>query len=444
LFTWTADQICVWEGPVEAAARDDSPAPRNPAIGILLPFGAGAIVSRHADGNLRLWEVRSGACRQTIAAHEGFVWGMERFGDRLVSWGEDRTIAVWDEHGTRIGLFRGHREVPREVRVLPESRLASWSAKDEELRLWTARGDLVASAHADYASIYPLQSWVDERGRVYFPCEGGCRFAALDPVTGLRVDFAGHADVVSCLRFFAGGLVVSCAKDGTLRSWDAETGACRIVFRGHEDEVEDLIRLGDGTFLTWSADGTLRRWQPDTGVCLAVLRGCSPRISHCLPLPSGLVLAWGYSAADPPRLWDPAGRTCAGVLEGHTDDIWGVVVIGDGRALSWSRDRDFRLWDVRPGSSGDRCVERVAIREAWRTHPEWLVAEGSGVASSPGWIAFGLAGRIGLVDGRDGTIRRHAFWHTDGTPKIHHVDGDGNIVAEAEGVSPLFLRPRWD
>jgi len=48
------------------------------------------------------------------------------------------------------------------------------------------------------------------------------------------------------------------------------------------------------------------------------------------------------------RLWDVKTGECLRVLEGHTDDVYGVSFSPDGRrAFSGSVDNTARIWDLR-------------------------------------------------------------------------------------------------
>ena len=51
-----------------------------------------------------------------------------------------------------------------------------------------------------------------------------------------------------------------------------------------------------------------------------------------------------------PRLPHAQKNPCLAVLEGHTADVNGALVLSDGRLLSWSGDETLRLWDRHSGA----------------------------------------------------------------------------------------------
>jgi len=56
------------------------------------------------------------------------------------------------------------------------------------------------------------------------------------------------------------------------------------------------------------------------------------------------------------------------VFEGHTDRVSGALELANGRLLSWSRDKTFRLWNGHSGA----CLAAVAEDQVAKLHPEWL------------------------------------------------------------------------
>jgi hypothetical protein len=117
--------LCGHSGPVNAlavpaAARD----------------GARA-VSGAADGDVRVWNVDTGACMRTLSGHKGSVTGVGVLpGGLLVSASMDRTVRVWDaDVGSCERVLTGHRHWINALLVLPEGRVVTASS-DRTLRFW--------------------------------------------------------------------------------------------------------------------------------------------------------------------------------------------------------------------------------------------------------------------------------------------------------------------
>jgi WD40 repeat protein len=80
----------------------------------------------------------------------------------------------------------------------------------------------------------------------------------------------------------------------------------------------------------------------------AVLEGHTDWVAGVLVLADGRLLSW--SGDKTLRIWDSASGACLVVLEGHTGWVKGAQVLADGRLLSWSSDKTLRFWNDRSGA----------------------------------------------------------------------------------------------
>ena len=77
---------------------------------------------------------------------------------------------------------------------------------------------------------------------------------------------------------------------------------------------------------------------------LATLEGHTDEVYGVLSLPDGRLLSWSTDRTL--RLWDVGSGAPLATLEGHTDSVEGALTLPDGRLLSWSfGDNTLRLWD---------------------------------------------------------------------------------------------------
>jgi WD40 repeat protein/DNA-binding SARP family transcriptional activator len=84
--------------------------------------------------------------------------------------------------------------------------------------------------------------------------------------------FRAHRGDVNTLAYAPDGRIVTGGTDRTVRIWDPRGGP-PLVLRGHEDEITTAVVSGDGTrVLTSSQDGSLRLWDAYSGAQLAVLQ----------------------------------------------------------------------------------------------------------------------------------------------------------------------------
>ena len=134
----------------------------------------------------------------------------------------------------------------------------------------------------------------------------------------------------------------------------------------------------------------------------------------------------------------------AGVLEGHTGSVLGVLALDDGRFLSWSRDWTLRLWDSEGHPLGTpmeghilRITDALALEDGrflscgaddtlrlWAGEGELLGAPMKGHIGS-------VNGALALEDGRflswsrDGTLR---LWDSEGHPLGAPMEGHADWV----------------
>lgn len=57
------------------------------------------LFSTSSSGLLKLWEVKTGVCLETLSGHDKHVWGVYVIGDgdRIVTAGVDSRIVVWKD-----------------------------------------------------------------------------------------------------------------------------------------------------------------------------------------------------------------------------------------------------------------------------------------------------------------------------------------------------------
>jgi WD40 repeat protein/serine/threonine protein kinase len=437
-------------------------------------------LSGSADHTVRLWEVATGRCVKTLEEHTHKVTSvcLSADGRWALSGSGDDSLRLWEmATGRCVTMFKGHDKGVSSVSLSADGRWALSGSGNDSLRLWaSATGRCVTMLEGHTRSVYSVCLSVDGRWALSESrAESRDTTVRLwDVATGQCVrSFQGHTKSVTSVSLSRDGRwAMSGSEDKTVRLWEVSTGRCVRTFEGHAWYVTSVCLSADGRWaLSGSADGTGRLW--DLGV---------PEERHRLMVPSPLVLsriqgvagtaetasAFHKLLSDARRavhdgrypkavsflrkarslpgrerspevldMWCEVGRRClrpglagawaVATFEGHSGEVGSVCLSADGRwALSGSKDRTLRLWEVATG----RCVRRfeghtkqvesvcLSADGRWalsgsadHTVRLWEVATGrcvrtfEGHTNSVDSVSLSADGRLALSGSSDNTLR---------------------------------------
>lgn len=151
-----------------------------------------------------------------------------------------------------------------------------------------------------------------------------------------------------------GGLLASCAEDGTARLWDVASGAELHSWRGRSAFVVSVALHPDATQLASVTEN--RALHLFDLITYAELWSVDLPATRVAFHPEGERLVVGGNDGRIRLLRRTDGAIVA-VLEGHESYVSGLVFLGDGRLLSAASD-GVRLWDL-PGADS-RLLSRAA------------------------------------------------------------------------------------
>ncbi|EQK97676.1 WD domain and F-box domain containing protein [Ophiocordyceps sinensis CO18] len=197
-----------------------------------------------------------GDSQRILQGHVMGVWAMVPWGDTMVSGGCDRDVRVWDlKTGACLHTLRGHTSTVRCLKMADENTAISGS-RDTTLRIWDIRTGLcrnVLVGHQSSVRCLEIKGDIvvsgsyDTFARVWSVSEGRC-----------LQTLQGHFSQIYAVAF-DGKRVVTGSLDTNVRVWDPTTGECLAILQGHTSLVGQLQMRGD-TLVTGGSDGSVRVW----------------------------------------------------------------------------------------------------------------------------------------------------------------------------------------
>ena len=257
-----------------------------------------------------------------------------------------------------INTLIGHDQAVLSVAFSPDSATIASGSSDHTAILWDPRtGDLRHSLpHTFYNNSR------DQVKDVAFGPEGTILASIIEGSvvhlwnveTGtLRNRFFADTSGSVSIAFSPDGTTVATGdghRDNRVRLWDVATGEARYILKGHTDAVYDLAFSPDGTILASGAwDGTIRLWEAATGAPLNRLQhGPGSRIHSVAFSPDGTILA-GAQDSDV-HFWDVSTGTRRNTIDAD-GVIQSVAFSPDGTTLAGGGNGPkVRLWDVASGT----------------------------------------------------------------------------------------------
>jgi WD40 repeat protein/serine/threonine protein kinase len=344
----------------------------------------------------------------------------ERGATRLLTWGDDTAVHVWDtDDGREIAaLGSGVDRAFRSAALSPDGRLLASGEGDERIRVWDLATGRIAreltSMPAGLVKRIAILSFSPD-GTILADGWGEGTIEMWDLATGeLLMRSRQHVFNITSLKFSPDGRrLLSGSQDKSIMLWDVPARRRLSTFVGHAQSLT-MVRFapGGGQALSSSMDGTIKSWDLGADRRMRRLSGHEATIFAVAFSPDGRLLA--STAGDEPRrirLWDTRTGECRSSVEGHADIASGAAFSADGRTLATAGyDAWIKLWDVPAGGPGPAINCRASLPSGQR-----LVF----------CISISPDGRWLVSGGADGTVK---VWEVDTLRCAHTLTGHADRV----------------
>lgn len=197
-------------------------------------------------------------------------------GQFILTWGNDRTVRLWDASSTRDAQRFVHKTGVKGASFSSEraSYVLSWSGgetgsstqtpltkkdKSAEVSVWNFGNSDAIAVFQHEAAVNG--AWMNRAQTQVLTCSDDATAAIWDLKTGKKLQSFRHSDAVLGARFLRGdSLVLTWSRDKTAALWDPSRKLPLAVIQ-HNDWVDGaLTNINQTRMLTWSRDKSARWW----------------------------------------------------------------------------------------------------------------------------------------------------------------------------------------
>lgn len=376
------------------------------------------LVSASFDGTVKIWPVEPAPPYRTLEGHDQPIWALaySRDSRQLATGSFDGTAKLWDSASGRMlrSLNIGCPTIS--LAFGPDGYHLATPGPGDSALVWDLDSGALVQRFTGHQAPVTTVAWANNGRWVATGSRDSCT-RIWDPKTGVCVaTLAGHAGGIRALQFSADSTRVATAgDDGTVRIWNTDDWGCRQIYTNHGQPVlclafrprhVDVIASG-------CADGTVRIWDANSGADVTV-----PLAGHHQPVlalafsPDGDRIATAANAFhlhnnvardSLVRLWDVESGHLVLRLLAHDNAVYSVAFSPDGTQLaSGGGDHVARIRVAFPwldshydGSPSQPLEDRIERFNRQRPRPETLDPSVPGLPAGRRWVRH-LLGAVNL------------------------------------------------
>ncbi|VBB86285.1 Putative protein of unknown function [Podospora comata] len=297
-----------------------------------------------------------------LNGHTDSIYCLQFDEDKIITGSRDRTIRVWDMRTYACKLVIGSPEVvndpalsivydpsgnPIHYAHLPD--LDPTPGPDglprATVRAHHSVPTILSPSMHHKASILCLQ--YDDEILVTGSSDATCIVYSIRsgyrPIRKLAHHSAAVLDLV-----FDDKHIVTCSKDISICVWDRATGALIKQLRGHSGPV-NAVQMRGNTIVSCSGDFKVKLWNIDSGKNIQEFVGHTKGLACSQFSEDG---RWIASAGNDKiiRIWDANTGECVREMKAHDNLVRSLHVDSvSGRLVSGSYDSDIKVWDMETG-----------------------------------------------------------------------------------------------
>ncbi|RKP12799.1 WD40-repeat-containing domain protein [Piptocephalis cylindrospora] len=371
------------------------------------------LVSLTKDTLLKLWDLQTQHCRETILSHRSEAWSLTPTPDRrgFITVGSDQEMKIWglDEAGLRQGVAIGQGEVAKVITPLghvdraskerassvqfhPSGKFIACQSAGKSLEIFRVRSaEEVKKKQARRAKRRREKQRKTPSGPEVEEEEGedGKEISMTDCIGAYKIirttakirsfDFKPVLDEED--QLVKGGFdVMLSLSNNSLEVWkvsgpskDKAVGTPEperlhvLDAQGHRSDIRCVALSQDNELLVSASHGLLKVWNVSTGVCIRSME-CGHALS-CIFFPGDRQVAVGTKAGTV-EIFDLGSSSLVETVDAHTGSVWSMQVRPDQKGLiTGSADKDVKFWDFdlttttsEGGSSKARRLTLVHMR----------------------------------------------------------------------------------